>query len=690
MNKQDILLEIGLEEMPARFVTQSMNQLGEKVSKFLNEQNIEYSDVQLYSTPRRLAVIVKDAADAQADINEEAKGPAKKIAQSENGEWSKAAAGFAKGQGMSVDDIFFKELNGIEYAYVNKFVKGRLTAELLPLLKDVALSLTFGKNMRWGNSDIRYVRPIKWVVALFGTDIIPFEMAGVQTGNETTGHRFLGTTVNVTDAASYEDTLKKQFVIAKPDERRKMILNGLKELEKQNNWVIPVDEDLLEEVNNLVEYPTALAGSFNEDFLALPEEVLITSMKEHQRYFPVKKADGTLLPHFVTVRNGNDHAIDKVARGNEKVLRARLADADFFYKEDQKANIDDLVKKLEKIVYHEKIGTLSEKVARIRRISAALARLTNVSEEVKSSADRAAQICKFDLVTQMVYEFPELQGVMGEKYARQKGEKEDVAVAVNEHYKPRFAGDTVPSTETGALVSLADKLDTITACFAVGIIPTGSQDPYALRRQAAGIVQTMMEHEWNVPLANVIAAAVKEVLQDDIGEKAASTLQEEIITFFMLRVKHILQEKRIRYDIIDAVLAKSGGTLKEMEEVASVLMNHKEDEDFKETMEALSRVVNIAKKVENDRDVDPSLFENEEEKQLYSAYSDLETAWTKAISIDARYGLLAGLKQLIEQYFDHTMVMAEDAQVKQNRLAFMRRLAAFILEFADVPAVMTK
>ncbi|OKL38138.1 glycine--tRNA ligase subunit beta [Domibacillus mangrovi] len=690
MNKQDILLEIGLEEMPARFVTQSMNQLGEKVSKFLNEQNIEHGDVLLYSTPRRLAVIVKDTVDAQADTNEEAKGPAKKIAQSENGEWSKAAAGFAKGQGMSVDDIYFKEVNGVEYAYVNKFVKGRLTAELLPSLKDIALSLTFGKNMRWGNSDIRYVRPIKWIVALFGTKIIPFEMAGVQSGNETIGHRFLGTTATIVNASSYEETLKQQSVIVDPIKRRNMIVEGLKELEKRNNWAIPIDDALLEEVNNLVEYPTALSGSFSEEFLDLPEEVLITSMKEHQRYFPVKKADGTLLPHFVTVRNGNDHAIDKVARGNEKVLRARLADADFFYKEDQKASIDDLVKKLEKIVYHEKIGTLSEKVGRIRRISSALANLTNASEEVKISTDRAAQICKFDLVTQMVYEFPELQGVMGEKYARQKGENEDVAVAVNEHYKPRFAEDTVPSTKTGALVSLADKLDTITACFAVGIIPTGSQDPYALRRQAAGIVQTMMDHEWHMPLADVIAAGVKEVLHDRIGEKDASALQEEIVAFFILRVKHILQEKGIPYDIIDAVLAKRSGTLKEMEEAASVLMNHKEDEDFKETMEALSRVVNIAKKAEDGQDVDPSFFENEEEKQLYSAYSDLETAWTKASSMHARYELLAGLKQLIEQYFDNTMVMAEDAQVKQNRLALMRCLAMFILEFADVPAIMTK
>ncbi|MCI2254507.1 glycine--tRNA ligase subunit beta [Domibacillus sp. PGB-M46] len=686
---KDLLLEIGLEEMPARFVTQSMKQLGDKTAAFLTELNISFGDVQTYSTPRRLAVLVKNVSEAQEDINEEAKGPAKKIAQTEGGEWSKAAIGFAKGQGMTTDDIYFKEIKGVEYAHVKKFVKGQETAALLSGLEDVVLSLTFGKNMRWGSNDIRYVRPIKWVAALFGQNVISFEVANVEAGNQTAGHRFLGTSALISEPAAYVDTLKGEFVVADPEERRGMILAQLKELENQNNWSIPVDESLLEEVNNLVEYPTALSGSFNEAFLDLPEEVLITSMKEHQRYFPVKDADGTLLPHFITVRNGNTHAIEKVARGNEKVLRARLADADFFYKEDQKTPIADSLQKLERIVYHEKIGTLSEKVSRIRRITASLAQLIGATDEVKALADRAAEICKFDLVTQMVYEFPELQGVMGEKYARQKGEKEEVAVAVNEHYMPRSADDAVPATETGALVSIADKLDTITACFAVGIIPTGSQDPYALRRQAAGIVQTMLEQNWNVPLEDVIAAAIKEVLADHVGDKTAETLQEEISSFFSLRVKHILQEKGVRYDIIDAVLTKAG-TLKSMEETAAVLMAHKEDEDFKETMEALSRIVNISRKAAGEQTVNPSLFENDQEAALYKGYETLQSEWNQTASAEARYSLLASLKPAIEDYFDHTMVMAEDEALKQNRLAMMTHLARFILDFAEVPAVLVK
>ncbi|MET1030523.1 glycine--tRNA ligase subunit beta [Domibacillus tundrae] len=686
---KDLLLEIGLEEMPARFVTQSMKQLGEKVSTYLTELNIEFGEVHTFSTPRRLAVIVKNVSEAQADIDEEAKGPAKKIAQTEDGEWSKAAAGFAKGQGMTTDDIYFKEIKGIEYAHVKKFIKGQETAALLSGLEHVILALTFGKNMRWGSSDIRYVRPIKWVTALFGQNVIPFSVADVQTGTETAGHRFLGERASIQEASAYVDTLKQQFVVADPTERRDMILAGLKQLEQKNNWMIPVDESLLEEVNNLVEYPTALSGSFNEEFLALPEEVLITSMKEHQRYFPVKKADGTLLPHFITIRNGNSHAIDKVSRGNEKVLRARLADADFFYKEDQKTPIADSLQKLEKIVYHEKIGTLSEKVTRIRRITANIAEVMNETNEIKLLADRTAEICKFDLVTQMVYEFPELQGIMGEKYARQKGEKEEVAVAVNEHYMPRSADDSVPSTKTGALVSIADKLDTITACFAVGIIPTGSQDPYALRRQAAGIVQTMMRHNWNVTLSDIISSAIAEVLADNIGDKDAETLQAEISSFFALRVKHILQEKGIRYDIIDAVLTKTG-TLSDMEETAAVLMNHKDDIDFKETMEALSRIVNISKKADGERDVNPALFQNDQETELYSEYVKLQSEWDKTAAADDRYQQLAVLKPAIERYFDNTMVMAEEETLKQNRLAVMQHLARIILEFAEVTAVLVK
>ena len=690
MSKRDMLLEIGLEEMPARFVTDSMNQLGSKVEEFLQEQKVSYEGIKLYSTPRRLAVLVQGLAEAQEDIEEEAKGPAKKIALQEDGSWSKAAIGFTRGQGVAVEDIYFKEINGVEYVHVNKFIKGQPTIDLLPKLRDIVMGLHFGKNMRWANNDVRYIRPIKWIVALFGSEIIPFQITNVSTGRATKGHRFLGDPVTITVPAEYEGLLKAQFVIANPAERKTMIRHQLSELEAERSWAIPVDEELLEEVNNLVEYPTALSGSFNEEFLELPEEVLITSMKEHQRYFPVKNKEGTLLPYFVTVRNGDSRSLDTVARGNEKVLRARLADADFFYKEDQSKEIDFFLNKLQKIVYHEKIGTLSEKVSRIRRLAAKLSELTGASKVEKEKVDRAAEICKFDLVTQMVYEFPELQGIMGEKYAQQKGEDPEVARAINEHYEPRHADDEAPKTFTGAIVSLADKLDTIVSCFAVDIIPTGSQDPYALRRQAAGIVLILEEKKWSISLEAVLRTAIEVVKEDNVGEKGTEMLLEELIAFFKLRIKHSLQEREVRYDLIDAVLAGDVGSLPSLFAKAAVLMTHKEEDGFKETAEALSRVVNIAKKAEEIGEVAEQRFVNEEEKILYREFLRVQQGMEEAETAEQQFTLLESLKHPIEQYFDHTMVMAEETEIRENRLNQMRELSAIILEFADFNKILVK
>lgn len=690
MNKRDLLLEIGLEEMPARFVTESMIQLGSKVEEFLNEQKVSYGQVKLYSTPRRLAVLVQDVAEAQEDIEEEVKGPAKKIALQEDGEWSKAAIGFTRGQGMTVEDIYFKEINGVEYVHVNKFVRGKQVADLLPALRDIVVGLHFGKNMRWANNDLRYIRPIKWLVALFGGEVIPFEITNVETGKTTHGHRFLGEETVIDSPAAYEAQLEEQFVIADPAKRKDMIRSQLSQLEKEQSWTIPVDEDLLEEVNNLVEYPTVLFGSFNESFLELPAEVLITSMKEHQRYFPVKDQSGKLLPFFVTVRNGNSRSIDQVAKGNEKVLQARLADADFFYKEDQSKDIDFFLSKLQAIVYHEKIGTLSEKVGRIRRLSAELGDLIGASDEAKEKADRAAEICKFDLVTQMVYEFPELQGIMGEKYALQKGEDREVAAAVNEHYEPRHAEDGAPDTLTGAVVSLADKLDTIVSCFAVDIIPTGSQDPYALRRQAAGIVLILQERKWNIALEDVLQTAISVVKKDNVGVKSEETLLEELVSFFKLRIKHSLQERGVRYDLIDAVIEGRVGAVPSLFAKADVLMARKEEAGFKETTEALSRVINIAKKAEEPASIDEQLFENEEEKELYQAFLRVQEGLQGTDKVKEQFDLLGSLQQPIEQYFEHTMVMAEDASVRKNRLSQMSELASLILSFADFNKLLVK
>ena len=690
MANKDILLEIGLEELPARYVTDSMNQLADKVGNWLETMKINYRELKAFSTPRRLAVLVLDVSGTQEDVSEEAKGPARKIAQNDDGEWSKAAIGFSRGQGMSVDDIYYKEINGIEYAHVKKFIKGKQTIELLPELKDLITSIHFPKNMRWADNDLKYIRPIKWIMALFGQEVIPFSITNVTTADWSMGHRFLGGKWHLTSAKDYEEFMLEQKVIVDPVKRKNMIVEQLKNIEEAKDWVIPVDEDLLEEVNNLVEYPTALYGGFESEFLELPQEVLITSMKEHQRYFPVKSKDGKLLSQFVTVRNGGSDHLENVARGNEKVLRARLSDAAFFYREDQKNDIDSCLNKLTSIVYHEEIGTLAEKVKRVRRLTNILTEKLSFSSQDKVDADRAAEIGKFDLVTNMVNEFPELQGVMGERYARQKGESEAVAIAINEHYKPRNAEDDTPATEVGAVLSVADKMDTICSFFAIGMIPTGSQDPYALRRQATGIVQILLHQNWIIGLEELIQESLSLLNEDGKVKQKMEAVTVDLVTFFKLRLKYLLQEKDVRHDLIDAILGAEVGDIHSLFNRARVLEANKNKADFKENIEALSRVINIATKSESQGEINTSLFENDYEQRLYERYVSLQEQLSEHVTEETYFELLVSLKNDINQYFDHTMIMADDAAIKQSRLHLMVQLSNLIKKFANVSEIIVK
>jgi glycyl-tRNA synthetase beta chain len=690
MANKDILLEIGLEELPARYVTDSMNQLADKVRNWLETMKINYRELKAFSTPRRLAVLVLDVSGTQEDVSEEAKGPARKIAQNDDGEWSKAAIGFSRGQGMSVDDIYYKEINGVEYAHVKKFIKGKQTIELLPELKDLITSIHFPKNMRWADNDLKYIRPIKWIMALFGQEVIPFSITNVTTADWSMGHRFLGGKWHLTNAKDYEEFMLEQKVIVDPVKRKNMIVQQLKNIEEAKDWVIPVDEDLLEEVNNLVEYPTALYGGFESEFLELPQEVLITSMKEHQRYFPVKSKDGKVLPQFVTVRNGGSDHLENVARGNEKVLRARLSDAAFFYREDQRTDIESCLNKLTSIVYHEEIGTLAEKVKRVRRLTNIITEKLSFSSQDKVDADRAAEIGKFDLVTNMVNEFPELQGVMGERYARQKGESEAVAIAINEHYKPRNAEDDTPATEVGAVLSVTDKMDTICSFFAIGMIPSGSQDPYALRRQATGIVQILLHQNWTIGLEELIQESLSLLNEDGKIKQKMEAVTGDLVTFFKLRLKYLLQEKDVRHDLIDAILGAEVGDIHSLFNRARVLEVNKNKEDFKENIEALSRVINIATKSESQGEINTSLFENDYEQILYERYVSLQEQLSEHVTEETYFELLVSLKNDINQYFDHTMIMADDAAIKRSRLHLMVQLSNLIKKFANVSEIIVK
>lgn len=689
MSKRDFLLEIGLEEIPARFVTNAMNQLKDEINQWLNKENLAFESISAYSTPRRLAVIVHGLSEKQDDIEEELRGPAKKIAIDENGDWTKAALGFARGQGVNESDLFFKEVNKQEYVFAKKYIVGQETISVLPQVEEIIKGLHFPKNMRWNKYDLKFVRPIQWLVALYGDEIIPFTITDVQTDRKTYGHRFLGSEIELASSNDYVESLEKQFVIVDPVKRKEKIRQQLKDMEQQNNWQIPVDEDLLEEVNNLIEFPTALYGSFDEAYLQIPEEVLITSMREHQRYFPVQDKDGKLLAHFVTVRNGDDKCLENIAKGNEKVLRARLADAQFFYEEDQKLKIDDALARLENIVYHEELGSLGDKVRRVQTISNELAKNLNVQE--KEEVNRAAELCKFDLVTQMVYEFPELEGRMGEEYALKAGESPVVAKAIREHYKPKFSGDTSPESTVGMVVSIADKLDTITTCFAIGLIPTGSQDPYALRRQAAGIVQMIIDHNVHVELEQLLTLALQVADEKGLLKRAKEEIMNDLVDFFKLRIKNTLQENDVRYDIIDAVLVSNIGHIDILQKKAQFLQAKHDESEFKHLVEALSRVTNISAKASEDiTEIDEALFEKEEEKVLYQAYLQTKEALPTYLDngeIDQAYQLLANLQAPINEYFNHIMVMVENEQIKQNRLCQMKKLTETIQLFANFQAI---
>ena len=692
---KDLLLEIGLEEMPAHVVTPSRIQLEEKVIKFLDEHHLDYETVQSFATPRRLAVKVTAIPEKQADVEEEVKGPAKKIALDAEGNWSKAAQGFVRGQGVTTEDIVFKELNGVEYVYVTKFTKGQSAKEVLTKLNDVITSLTFPVTMHWANYDFEYIRPIHWIVALLDDEVIPFNVLDVTTGQTSRGHRFLGDDVTFQHANEYEAKLKEQFVVVQPNERKQMIVDQANALAAEKNWQLALDEELLEEVTNLVEYPTAFVGSFDEKYLSVPDEVLVTSMKEHQRYFEVRNDQGLLMPHFIAVRNGDNVHLENVIKGNEKVLIARLEDAEFFYNEDKKLTIEACVEKLKNVTFHEKIGSIYEKMQRVALIAQIIGRKVGLSEEELEDLKRASEIYKFDLVTNMVGEFPELQGIMGEKYALLQGEKPAVATAIREHYLPTSSEGELPETAIGAVLALADKLDSVFSFFSVGMIPTGSNDPYALRRLTYGVIRIIEDKGWTFPLVQ-LQTEVDEAVNQDV-EKYGVLLNEgqaEVVEFVKARLRQLLMTKNVRHDIIDAVVSAEQADLSKLFASANILKSRFEDQDFKPSMEALTRVINLAKKGQEllgdtEEGIDPSLFENKAEKELYQAVNDLSEAFATR-TIAENYEALVNLRPLIDAYFNETMVMVEDEKVKQNRLKQLMQIAKMALSIASLDLLIVK
>ncbi len=675
---KDLLFEIGTEEVPAHVIPGTPAQHKENAVKALNEKRIAFTAIRTLGTPRRTALIVEGVAEKQEDVASENRGPSVKIAFDADGNPTKAAQGFARGQHVDPKDLVVKD--GYVYAEVHE--EGQPTAKLLErLLPELVCSLSFPNNMRWGDLDFKFIRPIRWFVALYGSDVIPFELANVKSGRTSRGHRFLSQgDFEIADAKSYEKACEENFIIVDQDKRKQMIREQIEAVAKANGGQAEITEDLLEEVLYLVEYPTALCGNFEEKYLQLPPEAVITPMRDHQRYFPVKTADGKLLPLFITVRNGGKEYLETVQHGNERVLRARLADAQFFFDEDRKKSLEEHREKLKTVVFQQGLGTMYEKTERLEKLASFITDAIGADEKDHKHAKRAAILSKADLVTGMVTEFTELQGIMGREYAKLDGECEKVAIAIDEHYKPRFAGDSQPQTTAGRIVSLADKIDTIVGTFSLGKIPTGSQDPFALRRQALGLVNMIIEAKYHLSLASIVAKAMDLYAIED--EKARAKMQQDVADFIRLRLKNVLES--IRYDVVDAVLA-------DVDDIYAVSLRAKAVADYVASADAAAgiqafvRVANLAKKAES-AEVSAELFQTDAERMLFAAYEKAAAAVEADIASEAyaeAIRALAALAAPIDAFFADVMVMDKDEAIKNNRLGLLKSIDAIVGRVAD-------
>ena len=680
---KDLLFEIGAEEIPAGFMPNILGQLKQLAETKLHDAHLPFESIETYGTPRRLALIVKGLGDASAEISERHKGPSASIAYDADGNATKAAIGFARGKGLDVADLVVED----GYIYAETKTAGvpakDIVSEMLPQL---ITGLNFPKSMHWGDLDAKFVRPVRWLVALLDEEVIPVEFATVKSGNVTRGHRFLGADeITIKNAASYVDTLKENFVMVDQDARRELISKQLHDMADSKNASIVWDDDLLEEINYLVEWPTALCGGFEESYLALPDAAIITPMKDHQRYFPLVDQDGKLLPMFLTVRNGSDHSIEVVQAGNERVLRARLDDAKFFFNEDRKKPLIDRQDGLTKIVFQEGLGNLADKTERLLTLGRVFSEECELHEDARVVLERATELAKTDLTTGMVTEFTELQGVMGKEYALLDGESPEVAEAIFEQYLPRFAGDVLPQTEAGKVLSIIDKVDNIVATFSRGLIPTGSQDPYALRRQTIGILNILLGSEWNISLRPIIVESMNLL---NVPADKQDELLGQVEEFITLRLKNIFLDREVPHHVIDLLLSNNELSVADAEGLVKALLANRIDENV-ELVQAFTRMYNLVKDVTY-TGVDESLLKEDAERALYEAATKASEASIDAWDnndYDAVVAVPATLVPAINTFFEDVMVMDKDEAIKANRLQLVRLAYSVMAIIGDISAL---
>jgi glycyl-tRNA synthetase beta chain len=687
---KELLLEIGTEEIPAAFLPKALADMEAIIGKALSEERIPFGAVETMGTPRRLVLAVSDMAETQEDEIQEKLGPAKRVAFDAEGKPTKAALGFARGQGLDMSELGTAVTDKGEYLVARKKISGKPTKEILSaLLPRFIASIPFRKSMRWMNLEMRFARPVHWIVALYGGEVVPFRMENIQSGNRSRGHRFMAPEpFEVKGLADYLEKTRERFVIVKPGERRALLLEGARKEAAAVSGTVLRNDDLLEEVTFLVEYPSALRGTFEEEYLKLPREVLVTTMTKHQKYFPVVNGRGDLLPHFITI--SNTAAVDSsvVARGNEKVIRARLADARFFFEEDRKAPLESYLDELKNVVFHSQLGTSYEKVMQFRELARYIT--GKVKPEAAGTVDRTALLAKADLETRMVYEFTELQGVMGREYALLSGEDPVVAKAVYEHYLPVAAGGSLPETDEGAIVSIADKMDTIAGFFGIGLVPSGTADPYALRRQALGIINIILNRAYPLDLEDLLEKSL-----DILGGKVArprADVKKEVLDFFRGRFENQLVSQGHPQDVVVAVLSRNASDLLRSVRKIEAVEKFKTHKDFEPLVVAFKRVVNILKDFQGGP-VDPALFEGPEEKNLHETFLALRDRAVALIGGDRHEEALVEMARLrapVDAFFETVLVMAKDERVRFNRLSLLAGLAGLFYQVADFSKIVTE
>ena len=695
---ENVILEIGTEEIPAQYMENALKDLNQLAKKYLEEARINYKEIKVYGTPRRLILFIFHITEKQEDIFQKIKGPAYSIAYNKDSQPQKPAIKFAQSQGVNVEDLIVENTGKGEYIFATKSIIGQPTIEILSqIFPKMIKGMQFPKSMRWEERSLRFIRPIRWILALYGKEIIHFNLNGLDSENITYGHRLLAPQkIKISSTQGYFKKLEKSYVIVDPKIRENIVKTDIEQIIKETGGEKIINEKQLKEIIYLVEYPNAILGKYDKKYLELPKDVLTTVMEKHQKYFPVFKNKNELIPLFIVIINNSKKHASKIREGNENVLRARLEDAKFFYREDQKVPLGERVDKLKNVIFQENLGNLFEKTKRLELLCDYISDSLQVEQKVKKDLLRSARLCKADLVTEMVKEFPELQGIMGREYAVLSGERKEVAEAIFEHYLPRFSGDRLPLTKSGIILGIADKVDIIIGCFLTGLIPTGSQDPYGLRRQSRGLIAIILKNNLQISLKDIICKSLslyKENVSLELNIDENEILSQ-ILYFYKQRVKNIFLEEGIRYDVVDAVLAVDSDSDVDVVDIKHRIKTIEElynQPIFRKILNSSSRVLNLSKNNE-ETEIDRSLLREKAELSLYQDYESIYSR-TREFMCNKEYKkvfkVLGDLCEPVDVFFDQVLVMDKDKDIRKNRVALIRKIGILFNQIADLSKVVS-